>query len=417
MIDLDNISNNNVVYYLDSIMGSGKTTSIYAYMNSKSDEKWLYVNPLLSEVEGKIIGSEGCAEIGMIALNTDEYRTKREDLLNKLREGKNISITQKMYCELTKEHLYYISKNKYNIVVDEEVSFVENLEGYSFGDIKFLFEQGCLVVDHEDMGRVKFKENIEIDNDAFYSKLRNLCDIGCVYSCKSQQELFVTQLPLGLIQAAKSVLVITYMYVGSLMYTFLEMKGIEHRKFEGISIKYTNKEIKDSKRNYIEFIETPLTKKVQKYPLTYSWYENTSREATQNKKEVFKAIRSIKMKTKCDALDLLYTMPKKISENKNIGVKEISHNLSYLAPKIRGTNDYRDRTVLVHCLDIHPNVNIVKYITSYGYKIDRDRYALDALIQWVWRSSIRNNNPEPIKLCILSPRMLHLFKQWLAEES
>ena len=49
-----------------------------------------------------------------------------------------------------------------------------------------------------------------------------------------------------------------------------------------------------------------------------------------------------------------------------------------------------------------------------GVAFDEDRFALSCIVQWVWRSRIRNG--EPIHLYILSARMREIFQAWLFEE-
>ena len=44
--------------------------------------------------------------------------------------------------------------------------------------------------------------------------------------------------------------------------------------------------------------------------------------------------------------------------------------------------------------------------------IDIEVFALSELLQWTWRSAIRNG--EPISICILSDKMLKLFQVWLS---
>lgn len=46
------------------------------------------------------------------------------------------------------------------------------------------------------------------------------------------------------------------------------------------------------------------------------------------------------------------------------------------------------------------------------HPIDPEVFALSEMLQWVWRSRIRNG--QPIKVCILSDRMLRLFQHWLS---
>jgi hypothetical protein len=60
---------------------------------------------------------------------------------------------------------------------------------------------------------------------------------------------------------------------------------------------------------------------------------------------------------------------------------------------------------------MHPHTFIDDFFEKKGIKIDRDAYALACLIQWVWRSRIRDG--ESIKLYLPSTRMRKLFTEWL----
>ena len=57
-------------------------------------------------------------------------------------------------------------------------------------------------------------------------------------------------------------------------------------------------------------------------------------------------------------------------------------------------------------------VPVVKmFIESRGVKVDQDQYALSALVQWIFRSAIRDG--KPINLFIPSERMRGLLLDWL----
>ena len=57
-------------------------------------------------------------------------------------------------------------------------------------------------------------------------------------------------------------------------------------------------------------------------------------------------------------------------------------------------------------------VPIVKtFIESRGVKVNQDQYALSALVQWIFRSAIRDG--KPITLYIPSERMRGLLVDWL----
>ena len=51
------------------------------------------------------------------------------------------------------------------------------------------------------------------------------------------------------------------------------------------------------------------------------------------------------------------------------------------------------------------------YLKDYGFNIDRDAYATAELVQWVFRSAVRNG--KPITIYFLNKRMRNLFTEWL----
>ena len=57
--------------------------------------------------------------------------------------------------------------------------------------------------------------------------------------------------------------------------------------------------------------------------------------------------------------------------------------------------------------------DIKKFITHYDINFDEDLFALSALLQWIWRSQIRDG--KPIQIYIPSERMRGLLKGWIGE--
>jgi hypothetical protein len=61
---------------------------------------------------------------------------------------------------------------------------------------------------------------------------------------------------------------------------------------------------------------------------------------------------------------------------------------------------------------IHQTVSA--FLSDYGGMVDANQFALSEIVQWIWRSQIRDG--KPIKLCILSKRMRKLVQDWLTTE-
>ena len=77
----------------------------------------------------------------------------------------------------------------------------------------------------------------------------------------------------------------------------------------------------------------------------------------------------------------------------------------------RATNDYSERTTLIYLLNRYLPPEIEKYFSRRGSPIDEECFAISELLQWIWRSAIRNE--QKINLYIPSYRMRRLLFRWL----
>ncbi|WP_425084946.1 hypothetical protein [Ruegeria profundi] len=86
--------------------------------------------------------------------------------------------------------------------------------------------------------------------------------------------------------------------------------------------------------------------------------------------------------------------------------------IHWLPNTTRGTNDYKNATHLIYLYNQYINSNILSFLGAGS--VSQDDYALTELIQWVWRSRIRDK--KPITLYLPSRRMRNLFLSWLWED-
>lgn len=75
---------------------------------------------------------------------------------------------------------------------------------------------------------------------------------------------------------------------------------------------------------------------------------------------------------------------------------------------------YSDRKHLAYLLNVYENPEVIKWFAGYGIKVDQEAFALSQLLQWIWRSAIRNG--EPVKLYLPSARMRRILREWLEDE-
>lgn len=418
---MDYKHNTRQIEVLDAIMGSGKTTGIIEWMLDHPNNKYLYVSPLLHEVEERIPSE--CESLGFVAPNTEQHNTKGEHLLELLKGGHNVSFTHSLFTSLSREHLYWIDLQNYVLIIDEEIDFIEPYKGrdYKTADILTLEKSGHIRVNEESLGRVEWTW----DEDAFveggnYTKLRRMCDLEMLHCSKRSREMMVLHLPIALIGVSERTIVLTYLFEGSVMSRFMAMKGVTVKPFTEAKLKKTEAQVKQEACERIEIFRTRTTHKVRNYNLTYSWY--TQRATEEQLKKVQNAIVSACRKGSAD--DVIYTLPKemlygnpsvaKSRRKAKIRPNGYSKEQCFLYCGTRATNEYAKRTVLVHAYNRYPQQTVNAYLTDYWLPVDSDNFALAEMIQWVWRSNIRDSHSKSkVYLCILSRRMEGLFKEWL----
>lgn len=401
---------------LDAIMGSGKTMGIINWMLSNPNNKYLYISPMLKEVEQRI--PEACEALEFAFPTTEDHRTKSQHLYELLREGCNISFTHSLFSELSKKHLEQIAKHNYVMIIDEEVSLIEPYQGrYKKGDIISLEEAGHIKVDEDNLGKVEWLWK-EMNEDTQYSGLQRLCSIDMLYCSKRNREMMVTQLPMSLVESAKRTIILSYLFKGSVMESFLKLKGIEVVDFTEVKLMKETSVVMSQARDLVTLCNLPSTNAVKNYSMSSTWYSTT---ATKDQlKKLSSAIRSVYRKVGKD--NLLITLPKENSSkdskrsvvHPNINVEDV-----FLYCGARATNDYADKSVALHAYNRYVNLVVKSYLQDYGLELDAipddDQFALSEMIQWIWRTRIRKD--EPVELYILPKRMEKLFKEWLYPES
>src|SRR5436190_1764841 len=82
-----------------------------------------------------------------------------------------------------------------------------------------------------------------------------------------------------------------------------------------------------------------------------------------------------------------------------------------IALKLRATNKYRHKDVLAFCLNRYMNPIEKHFFDQQNVKVDEDLLALSYLLQWIFRSAVREG--KPVHIYIPSRRMRDLLKKWL----
>jgi hypothetical protein len=86
-------------------------------------------------------------------------------------------------------------------------------------------------------------------------------------------------------------------------------------------------------------------------------------------------------------------------------------SFGFIPSNAKATNDYRRVASVAYLVNVFYNPLIKSYFESMDVPVYEDLYALSQMVQWIWRSRIREK--EPITVYIPSERMRGLLKRWL----
>ena len=106
-----------MVYYIDEVMGRGKTSAMINYINASPEEKkFLFITPLLGEDE-RIC--KACAGKNFIQPTTERTGRKLDDIRVLLQEGQNIASTHALFGALDAGCYEAIREQGYTLIIDE----------------------------------------------------------------------------------------------------------------------------------------------------------------------------------------------------------------------------------------------------------------------------------------------------------
>ena len=144
----------------------------------------------------------------------------------------------------------------------------------------------------------------------------------------------------------------------------------------------------------------------EKYSLSHSWYEKKKlSDLTSIKNNLYNYLRNI---CKAPSADIMWSTYKDF-ESSCVG-RGYKKNC-FVPCNTRATNDYRGNKTLAYLINDFENPFIVQWFAEHKITLNQDAIALSQLVQWIWRSQIRDG--KPINLYLPSKRMRKLLTDWL----
>jgi len=388
---------------IDDIMGIGKTANLINKINGDTINNYLYITPFLDEVQ-RI--KEQCENFYEPSIKYGHGR-KLNDLHNLLKKEYNIVSTHALFKNANEETEELIRLGKYVLILDEVMDVVEKVD-LTKDDINTLLNEKLIIVDDKNM--VKWNEEKE-GYDARYNDIKNMAKNECLFLVNDI--VLMWTFPIKIFNAFNEVWIATYLFEGQIQKYYYDLYKVKYEYYYidedwGICQGRSNNKRKYSKINILEDNINNIGN--DKYNLSATWFmKNNNNEYVIQK--IKKNIENyFKNKVKASSKEILWTTFKKY-KNK---LKGNGYTKSFLAVNARATNNYGDRKYLAYMCNIFLNPLVKGFFINNGVKVDEDKYALGELLQWVYRSAIRNG--EEIWCYIPSMRMRSMLEEWIGED-
>ena len=416
-------------------MGGGKTEGMIHDLNMrhKADPSFKVIVLLVKRTEAFRI-HDGCPELNFAVpeRKSGDYRSVAMQTEQFLLEGRNIASTHAAFLYYTETIRDLIKQNGYSLYIDEAMDAVTQ-EKYKQSDIDLLKGQGLLVKHPEHDYYIATKEALEWYSGEHYSNLlraafsRGLADVVSSDN-KEVATYFFWIIPSEMLLCFKDVTILTFNFEIQPMAFYLKMNELDYRMI-GVGVspvvgfyftsnheEYYYPHYLTNIKELVHVVETPKMKKRNyygrnKYAMSMNWYKNPDNVAT-----VGKDLDSFYRKVALNLTDdnganrrMWSTYKEKIRDLVGKYRKlSLSSEIPYNA---RAFNDMSDRTILAYPVSLYINGGVKTFWSRLGYNMSDDMYALNCMIQWIWRSAIRNG--KEIWVLVPSNRMRELLKNWL----
>lgn len=404
----------------DAIMGSGKSSAAISYMNEHPDRKFIYITPYLEEAV-RIRNSCPALHFKEPSNKLPEFDFRKyKHTIELIKSGENITSTHNMFLRYSDEMIDLIRSGHYTLIIDEAVEILRQSTIYK-SDIQLLEDAGWV---HNNGKFVEVNPTFNYQG-GIMSDIVNLSKGNRLINMEDSdgKPYYYWMFSQEILEAFDDVFVLTYLFRAQTMKYYFDLNGMP---FQMIGIK------RDEGGGY-HFSDTPeyvpeytatLSSKIHifdndkinsigndTHALSYSWFQRAVKGNAEIKEQLRKNVNNFFLnynrgKPSGNRLWATYKIAEGILRGKGYYYNDIAFNA-------KATNNFRDRDVLAYCVNIFMQPNEKTYLINNGVQVLEDEYALSVMIQWIWRSAIRDGNE--IWIYIPSKRMRTLLQKWIEE--
>lgn len=392
---------------VDAGCGVGKTTALINLINNDtSNQKYIFITPFLSEVE-RI--KKSCPDKNFISPD-ENNKTKLEHFSKLINEGRNIVTTHALFKKIDSDRVSIEALQNYVLIMDEVADMVEELP-VSKSDLKLLSNK---VTIHPRTHMVEWNDN---DYQGKFDEYKRMIKLNNIFAYVDQNNNIVSMMwlfPYRVFQAFQQIYILTYMFDGQIQKKYFDYFGASYANWYVKDFNLTpTPQIYDYRhtKSLINVCQDQKLNEVgdNRTALSISWFNRNRR--TQEMITLQNNIRSFfRSHAKVSGNKMLWTTFKEYKYN----VKRNGFAKGFAPINCRATNEYSNKTAIAYIGNRFFKPTIKNFFTFNNIPTEKqfeDKFALSELVQFVFRSAIRND--KPIDVYIPSKRMRDLFEEWL----
>ena len=393
-----------IVNVIDAVCGIGKTSSLINHINeSDNDEKFLYITPFLTEVER--IKKE-CSVKNF--KDPEIYGTKLNGINFLFSKGENIVSTHALFRLFNEEIMELVYLNNYTLVMDEVANVVEVLPITSY-DLNTLLEK---YVEVDEQGTVKW---IASDYEGRFEDYKRLCDLGCLtfYGNGGNKTLLLWMFPVNVFKSFKSIYILTYLFDAQIQKYYYDYYNIEYNYLYVNNYRMTNDKMnyKNEYKNLINICSHEKLNRIGELngALSSTWFDKNKNSSIIEilKNNTYNYFRNIAMTS--SELNMWTTF----KEYKDL-VKGKGYAKGFVSLNARATNNYINKCSIAYLANRYLNPIVKNFFISKNIDVNEDMFALSELLQFAFRSRLREK--KDINIYLPSERMRKILFNWLESD-
>ena len=433
------------VKVIDSMPSSGKTQWMIQHIDELDWEtKVIYITPFLLETERIKKSCKG--RNFQLPEAKHGQGSKLTHLKELIRQDRNIASTHSLFGMIDQETMDLIEANNYILVLDEVMEVIAPLDILTDADDltdderKRIVKQDMKVLISKGFVNIDKHYQVSWNNEeavlSKYQTLKESIDNGQVYFSASSLLLQAFSPDIFRTDIFKEIYVMTYQFDFQIQSYYFRFFDIPYEKF-GVIKQRPNKRVRYefSFVSYEEYLVYDLLKRLElkeiinicdspilnglgalslqygdrSVRLSKSDYQK--RGADGRKDIQRKATSYLKNHLGDKASTMMWTCFKDYRDE--IKSKRFPDK-HFVALNARATNDYRDKSGILYLVNRFINPYFPHLFRTKDIDFDGDAFALAEMLQFIFRSQIRDD--KPIDIYIPSERMRNLLTRWLEGE-